>query len=184
MVGLAGCATPRAAAPNPFEIDVSEYGRVFDAAVLVLREQGFRVDRQDYRMGVVTTLPLDAPTLMEPWRAANTSSAPSHDSTLNAQRRLVRVSLTPMDQTLGPDAYLLSVEATLERRSWPDRRLTGSTNGHTIVAPLSDTPLELRQRGVVSESWRPMGRDAQLEDRLIAAIVRTSFGLRRPRDLP
>lgn len=180
--GLTACAAPELTTPNPFQIDDREYARVFDASILVLRDYGFRVDRKDYRFGVITTMPLDSPTILEPWRGLNSTADQASEATLNSDRRIVRVNLEP-DPTGQPD-YLLRVEVTVERRQQPQRRLTGSTDGYRLLGSLSRTPGEWSQRGIGSTYWTPISRDPYLEERLLAAIVRRSLQLRRTGEVP
>src|SRR5690349_11455274 len=88
-----GCAHAVRYRPNPAEVDAREYDLMFAAAQDVLRDYGFEVDRRDYRFGTVTSRPLIAPTVLEPWRVTNTTAAQALAATTNHQRRLVSVTL-------------------------------------------------------------------------------------------
>lgn len=81
--------------PNPSSVDGQAYDRLYDAAIRLLRDEGFVIDQQDYRFGVVTTRPRTAPTVFEPWHGDNTTAAQTADSTLSHQRRTVTVTLKP-----------------------------------------------------------------------------------------
>ncbi len=84
----AACAPKQVLVDDPFEVDATDYGRVFDATVRVLRAYGFHVDRHDYRFGVITTRPLSAPSVLEPWHRTHTSESLGSQSTLNHLRRV------------------------------------------------------------------------------------------------
>ena len=186
-----GCAefTP---VPNPVETDPREYSRMYRAAIEVLRESGFELDRRDFRYGRITTQPLASPTMMEPWHTSNTTAYQALESTLHDQRRRVCIFWdpitsvprhVPIDQetqlgpTLSADSQL-RVEVLVERREFSDRYLTGSTAGHRVFGSLSALPDELTQRGInTAQYWRPLGRDPYLEQRLLARIVRKSLTL-------
>ncbi len=167
-----------AVSPTQLDIDAREYRRLFDAALLVLRDAGFTLDRRDYRLGIITTRPLFAPTIFEPWHSRHASAATTFESTFNDQRRLVRVSLPPAqpadDNTTEPamaDTYQLIVEVQIERRQHGLQRLEGSTDAGQLVGSMRRT----EQADTDSDHWRPMGRDVALEERLLQQIVRRSF---------
>ncbi len=165
--------------PTQIDIDAREYRRMFDAALLVLRDAGFVLDRRDYRFGIITTRPLFAPTIFEPWHARHTSSSTTLESTFNDQRRLVRVSLLPAQPTLPDDAtqplntdtYQLIVEVQLERRQHGLQRLEGSADAGHVISSMRRTDRANNQ----SDHWRAMGRDTALEERLLQQIVRRSL---------
>lgn len=207
-VGCQATLRPYAAAPNPVAIDAREYDRVYAAAIDVLRDYGFRVDRQDHRFGVVTSHPLSSPTVGEPWYPQNTTLAQAMESTLNHVRRVVTVTLEPvspedeaaMAELAGaldgdapetapadaappvpsdPQTYLLRVEVVTENEQVPVRRLTMATQSDRY-SNLDSVPVEWQERGITARYWLPTGRDPHLEQRLIRAIVERSLELPEP----
>lgn len=185
----AGCRTPRAIAPNPFEIDRAEYARIFDASQEVLRQEGFTLDRRDYRFGRIDTQPLGSPTLFEPWRPTNSTAYQTYASTINYQRRFVIITLEPIPAAppatapaatapAEPTAYNLRLEVQLQQLEIPARQLTGSAQGQRVQSRLRDVPVELRDRAIVGSYWRSLGRDLYLEQRLLAAIIHRSMQLK------
>ena len=188
---LAGCTAQIQGLSNPLEIDHEEYARMFDAAVLVLREPGYVVEHQDYRFGTITTKPSGSSTILEPWRSDNTTSDQALTSTFNYQRRLVTVTLEPDSSdnkepgsSVGPFAdstattiYLLRIQVLIERLIVPTTHMTGSTSPGRMVANLAEVPTQWRRQGMKMQYWRPIGRDVHLEQRLIDAIVRQSLQL-------
>lgn len=175
-------------APNPVEIDRIEYTRIYNAAVEVLREYDFQVDRHSHRFGTITTRYLASPTIFEPWRKSNTTSDQAWENTFNQQQRRVIVTLEPTDvgddrrmtrraPNLEPAAYRLRVEVFVERREHPNRYLAGATAGHGVFGTLTAEPGELSQRGVRGPYWRPLGRDPLLEQRLLADMIRRSLAM-------
>lgn len=182
-----GCNRPFREAPNPVEIDVREYDRMFQASVDVLREYGFRVNRQDRRFGRVTTHPLNSPTIFEPWRAYNTTAEQMWQSTFTNMQRTVTVFIEPKSPDSKPDgagetqrptrnskpeieAYSLRVEVLLENHQLPTRRMIPAQGGR-MFSSLSEVPQRWQGRGIESSYWLPIGRDPYLEDRLIRDIV-------------
>ena len=169
---LGGCqAVPDQ--PNPVRIAADDYGRLFHASVDVLREYRFRIDRQDYRFGVVTTDPLDAPTIFEPWDSTNSTLKQVEQATLSHLRRTVTVSFDraedESDAADGAD-YELDVSVALQRKSVPVRRLSGKTR-RNVFSTLSAVPYEWAKRGIPAVYWEDIGRDEELERRLLARII-------------
>lgn len=183
-----GCHHERVEVSNPIEIDRAEFTRIYDAALKILGDYGFRIDRHSHRLGTIATKYLASPTVFESWHTTNSTDRQSWESTLNHQRRRVIVSLEPAKPATGPneqtlpssvrtDQYRLHVEVFVERRQHPDRHLTGSTTGHGVYGTLTTTPGEWRERGIEGSYWRPLGRDVLLEQRLLADIIRKSIAM-------
>jgi hypothetical protein len=201
LLTLAGCASQTTIVTAPVEIDSREYARVFDASVLVLRELGYRVDRQDYRFGRVTTWPKGTATAAEIWRHEELTPYQSLEATLNSQRRSIIVMLDPIDaspdpdasttltgrpltplpgsptSTLGAQAYRLRVEVLIEEQQRPTEYLNGSTTGQRMNSNLREVPIELASRGIAATYWQPTGRDPYMESRIVAQIIRKSVEL-------
>lgn len=185
MLTTGGCHRPFTPAPSSLAIDAAEYDRMFLAGAQVLRDHGFRVDRQDYRFGQVTTRPADSPIALELWRPANTTPGQAWQSTLDHLRRTVTVFYEPIEYGDDVDEamrgelgdYALRIEVLMERRVQPTRRLTGRSGGN-VFSTLDDVPDEWRRRGIAASYWEPVGRDAYLENRLMRDIVAEAMGVR------
>lgn len=192
FAGSTGCAAPQQSVTiqNPVEIDTLEYTRMFDAAVMILRDEGFHIDREDYRFGTITTRPVSASTMLEPWKDDNTTDDQSAQSTISQQRRQITITFEPResdgrkpdDRTwrLGDDSddspgYLMRAEVLVERLVLPVTYLTGSTDGRRVLGKLSSVPAEWQRRGITQAYWRPLRHDDHLEQRLLVQIVRRSF---------
>jgi len=175
-----GCASEPVLRGDQTRIAAADYGRTFDAAVEVLRRERLGVDRQDYRFGVITSHARPSPVLVEVWDSANSTAYQAVESTLNDQRRVVRITLQPIDaqatdnavpDAAAADQYVLRVEALIERFHNPQYHLSGSTQGHLAIAPLRAVPDEWRRRGIDGPFWTVVRRDPYLEERLLNAIV-------------
>ncbi len=163
---LVGCkASPPHA--NTQTLPSDQYRAVFDAAQAVLTDQGFTLDRTDYRFGMITTQPQQAPTVFEPWVNTHTTRELGQQATTLDLRRTVRVELAPDDATEA--THRVRVEVFVEQRQHPNRRLT-HTAGRNVFSSLRDTPAELQARGITGSYWQPLGRDPQLETQLLHAI--------------
>lgn len=174
----AGCSRSIVQADNPTPIKASEYRDTFEAAVQVLRDYGFTIDRRDYRFGRIITLPLGSPNLFEVWNPQNTTGHQAVESTLASERRRVNITITgrpgDADHADTHTGYTLAVEVVLERKQIPTRRLAGSAR-RNVFSNLAAPPKDLIDRGVTASYWQPVGRDPYLEARLVRQIIeRTS----------
>lgn len=178
VVALAGCAARVERAPRPV-VEAAVYDATLTAAVTVLRDRGFVIDRHDRRYGVITTEPLGAATALEPWKRNNVNAHAALTHTLNDQRRVVTVTLTPVEPGQAEpgtepadeaDAYALGVEVQLERRQSVNRRVGGAPSNQ-VFNYVAATPVELRRRGIEGEYWQPVGREPALEQRIAEQIT-------------
>ena len=179
-----GCA-PRAMAPrhdNPFPITSGEYSRYFESAIGILRNEGFPIDREDYRFGTVTTQPMDSPTMFALGSSLNMTGNQTVGSTVNAERRQILVQIdrvAPPAKKSGGGLialpllhdYVLHVEVIVERHVKPTAYITGSAFGHRVISHLSGLPTEWKRRGIAADYWRPVKRDVELEQRLLHRII-------------
>jgi hypothetical protein len=181
---LTGCAAQTAIkdAPNPLEIDVTEYDRMFEATIAVLREQGMGVQVKDYRMGTIVSQPALSPSAMEVWRIENSVAGNRMEATLNKQRRIISVNLTPApgEPADNPQTYHMAVQVVIEQEQNPRHQLTGSTSGYRLISSYSQTPEELAQRGITGRYWYPVGTDPLLENKLLRTIVHRSLTIDMP----
>lgn len=152
-----------------------QYDAVFDAAVATLRDLRFDVDRTDRRFGVVTTEPLIASSVVEPWYRDNTTARQALESTLHKQRRTVRIELKPTADA-PPDgpagAYQLQVVVDVERQYHPPRPIHTSALGRVTYrrAERRYRPIET-EAGIEESYWLSLGRDELLERRLAQMIL-------------
>lgn len=184
LTWLAGCGRQPVNIDNPIGLSTGEYHDVFDAGVAVLRDYRFELNRRDRRFGVITTQPLTASSVIEPWYPDNTTSDQVLESTLNHDRRTVRLMIEPIDggpmdrtATAGaapttPLAYQLRLEVLIERQHVPDQPLhTAVVGGLGFVRDTTTTHAYASERGSETAYWYPIGRDALLEQRLVRDIL-------------
>jgi len=160
---LAACQSA-ARMEQPLAIEADDYTRTYEAALHSLRDHGFAIDRQDHRFGVITSEPLAAPTLLEPWKPSHTTLGQTVESTVNDQQRIARIRLVPRAE--AHEQYDLSVEVIVQRRQLPARRLSGSTTPRRMFNNQRQVPQPLREQNVPRSYWREVGRDRELEQRL------------------
>jgi hypothetical protein len=190
---LGGCTRAIVKAPDPIRIDAREYSAVFDAAILVLRDEGFIINRKDYRFGVVNTRPFFSPSVFEPWHVQNTTSYQTLESTLNSERRTVEVTIQPagpipgVGAGAGTDAgalpgapnpdYQLRVEVLIERHEFPVYQLSGSTSSYSVIDTYGGPSQLQTERGLAGTYWVPIAHDPYMEQQLISKIIKRSIQL-------
>lgn len=192
-----GCAGPTPQVANPIPIAMEEYPSIFDSAMAVLQEAGFSIDRRDRRFGVVTTQPQLTPTVFEPWKPDYNLTDHHVQSTVNFQRRVIRVGIEqalggataeslgkPVTEA-GPN-LVMRVTVTIYQQQHPE-----IPPPNTVVSTVSFTDGKAgRSRAVVSERgvekpfWQAAGRDENLEKHLVAMILKRSIHTQGQKDKP
>lgn len=178
--------------PNPLPIESAAYDPAYEASIDVLREAGFRIAQRDYRFGTVSTHPKGSPTLVEFWVGDNTTLRQGVGSTLSDIRRSVRIELEPRQGGEAGEAaetdpgngatgraiegYTLRVEVSEQRQQVPVRRMTGSVRTG-VFSELREVPEEWSRRSIARSYWEPIGRDPQLEQRLLRRIAERASAL-------
>ena len=169
---LAACqSAPPVAAPQPLFIPAARHDLALKAAAGTLRDLGFRIERFDVRMGVVSTEPEGIPTSGEWWHG-NAPVRSDWEAKANLQDLRHRVRLTLAPKAVGEGGlpapatgYLLSAEAAVERLDTPTRRVTAGWSNPS--SRLSEVPEHWRTRGVEDALWQPVGRDHALEQAIL-----------------
>lgn len=187
---LSGCA---AEVPEVFTFDAERYPAVAKSVTAAMREERFIVDRNDPRLGVFTSKPLTSPTILEFFKADNSTMAQAWESTANLQRRRVRVVIEPEKEKEGEyDAEQLANMSqvtlnppppTFEHPSGPlnlrvmvfvDRAHQPLWQVETTTRRLSSHAIDpqLRERRMQPLYWEPISRDPFMEQRLMRRIIR------------
>ena len=143
------------------------YDNLWQQATSLLNRTGFTLDRQDYRLGVLTTQPLPSPQFVEIWRPQQASVTDAMENTLNNQRRLVRIAISKVPEK--PDFYEISIQVLVERETNPSEKIggpvfiEGSGFGRNAVTLRSDYAAPKDEPG----QWVTLGHDPDLEKKLI-----------------
>jgi len=177
VAAVSGCGTfapqgPLLPVQNPQFVPVNDREFLFNQVVdtvddyfRIRREQRVRVADGVIVEGRIDTFPEIAGTALEPWKRDSTPGFERQQATLQTIRRTATVRVTP---TQG--GYLVSVVVTkeLEDLSAPQNSNTAAailTHGSSIEPEQLPTPGE-----PVTLGWIPVGRDQELETRILAEI--------------
>lgn len=171
--GSAGCASlggMRAVAENPMAIPSADFEAVWKAAVVAVDEY-FVIAKEDRLQGKITTDPKPGATLLEPWEGDSVGFGERFECSLQTIRRYSIVTVRP----LATGGYTVQVEVfkELEDLVQPERQSAGRAVFN------NQFPLN-RTREVVGPvqapvGWIPRGRDAKLEQAILAKIRSALF---------
>lgn len=145
----------------------ANYDRVWEQAMQVLAKTGFILDRQDYRLGVLTTRTLASSQIVEFWKPQQTDSSSAWENTINTQRRMVRITIARVP--LKPEFYEIGIQVLVERETNPSEVLggpiflEGSGFGRAAVSLGSDYAPPVPEK----EIWIRLGHDPKLEKKLL-----------------
>jgi hypothetical protein len=148
----------------------ASYENVWQQALLLISRTGFTLDRRDYRLGVITTQPLPSAQFLEFWKPQHASVTNAMENTVNSQRRLVRLTISPVPGK--PDFYQVAVQVLVERESNPSEILggpifiEGSGFGRNAMALRSD------YAELAAPRWVLMGHDPRLEKKLLDELFK------------
>jgi len=174
----AGCQLPPAPAePTVERVAVGsnqDQERLWEAVGDTLRAHFFSLDRQDRVTGVITTLPKTRAQAMEFWRPQPQPAYYWLEANIHTIRTQATVNLPTAPREDSPDAAQ-PVEVRVERYRYrlPERQVDNPAAALRIFS--ADAPtVSTGQMERPSETarWIPLGRDAVMERRLLADILR------------
>ncbi len=184
-LAAAGCAAPKAVT---FEAPPGRYAEAFEAARNELRAAGFELDRVDAQSGVITTRARASAGVFTPWIGDESTPEAEFESTLNLQRRHVRIDFEPATiaaaggqpppaDTASPvdlRAYSGPIQArvsvSIERRS-----RTGLQVSDVSVRLMNQTT-DPSPAGPRPAAWRVVREDEALAGRLAGQIAHALAG--------
>jgi hypothetical protein len=154
--------------PAVTQIDDADFYKLWNACREELHSRFFIIDREDYRDGMLTTLPLVSKQALELWRRDAVTVEAISESTLATIRRTVRFQLTKRED----GSFTATPRVLVERWSSTERRLTAIYEVHSAYSgprPIADVQTD---RGVVgpADYWYATARDEDLERDLATAI--------------
>jgi hypothetical protein len=158
--------------PAVATVTAGDFDALWQSMYRVTRNAGFRPDRQDYRLGIFTTLPLVSSQLFEPWRFDTGSLYSRTESSLATVRRTVRWDVSRDDD----GTFSASAKVLIERYSVIEHRVTFSAQYQEIFALTLEEQRNQRLQAtdpaafaadpIPAAYWYAIGRDEALEKRL------------------
>ena len=199
LLGLPGCARQRATTapatgratdidrrlaepaywynrPATSTVTADDFDNLWAACERAARDRGFRVDRADFRSGVLTTHPLTSKQAFEVWRRDVVTLPDVAHSSLHTTRRTVRFEISAKED----GSFEAAPKVLVERYSVVEHRITSASQYRDIFALTREEALReedrqrnplLQQEGIPSSYWYAIGRDEALEKTLATAIA-------------
>lgn len=138
---------------------------IWDATLDTLREHGFEPEVQDRANGRITTRPTTGKQWHEPWRK---DIADNYDVMMASLHTIQRAATVQFVH--DPDGWKADVIVRMYQLSEPEPQITTASSVlHGYTGALPDR--EGRRHGT-RRQWRDLGRDGEMESRLLGEIVR------------
>jgi hypothetical protein len=165
--------------PDNAQVKAADFQKLWTACEDVARDYLFRLDRQDYREGVLTTEPMVSGQWYEPWRRDEHTFYDLAEASFATMRRNIRFEFTRE----GDDLWRMSPKIVVERQSVMERRITSVV----LYRVLFSQPREAMTSGppgsreadagitLPAKYWYPVRRDAEFEQ-VIAKAVQKKLG--------
>ncbi len=163
------------AKPGRANATCGNYDALWQNSMRVAHADGFFIDREEYRDGLLTTKPLISAQIFEPWRNDVGDLRGAVQSTIATVRRTIHFDIRKL-----PDGrYSVVPKVLIERHSLAERRITSVTEYLDVFAvdrPL-DQPYTEEGVALVPDYWYAVGRDYALEKKLVRQLENSLAGL-------
>ena len=150
-------------------VEEADMDRLWEAALHVLRDHRFPLDRVDRRSGSITTLPVTSQAFFEFWRHDVDTAYDLMEATLRTVRRSARVQVDRWEDAAEAE---LTVTVRQETFATPERQYNSSASSLRIFG--DSLPGVRGERRLTREDdyWIDVGRDGAMERRLLEHIIR------------
>ena len=146
-----------------------DFDELWNASRDALVDDGFTIDRIDYREGTLTTLPLISKQAYEFWRNDVVDARDLAQSSLGTMRRTVWLTI----KRLPDGAFDAAPKVVVERYATVERRITSAAQYRDIFSiRLVDVSRDVEQTGMAipAEYYYAIGRDHALEKQLMQSV--------------
>jgi hypothetical protein len=146
-----------------------QFQPLWDACEHTARSYLFQLDRQDYRLGVLTTKPMVSKQFWELWRGDTGTFHEEIENSLATIRRTVRFEIEHTDD----GTYVMTPRVLVERQTIVERRVTSVTQTRLAFTGPGVPTREAITSDVIdlpTTYWTPIGRDTVLEKKLAEKV--------------
>jgi hypothetical protein len=170
----AGPATTQATtAPAPPSVQSGNFIALWRACEDAAREFGFALDRQDYRGGVITTLPLISKQFFEVWFNDVQTAGDLAESSLATYRRTLRFDI----RKTAVGGYTATPTVTIERYALAETPITSSVYLRNAFRPRTDQGMRgspEADRGIIlpRHYWYVTGEDEAVQKAVARRVKR------------
>jgi len=160
------------AQPPSSVVVASDLDTLIEACREVTRRFGFRVDRTDYRLGLVSSYPLISSQFFEFWESDVRTLKDSREASMRTTRRTIRWDIARRDD----GKFEAAPKVLVERQSVAEQRITsvalyrGAFNRASGRERQTGTKESDEGIDIPPRYWYSVGRDPALERDLAAAL--------------
>lgn len=166
--------------PAVAEVRSGDFNNLWDAAKETVRGYQLAIDREDYRAGVITSVPEVSKQVFEVWRADAGTLDEAMANTVGAIRRTIRLEVSRG----GDGTFTLVPKVLVERQSIFERRVTDvSQYRFAFAGPARAQPARTAvtldpetYQDVPVKYWYPIGRDLEMERQVARRVEREMKG--------
>jgi len=167
-------ATPRywLNKPAPYHATAADYDLLWYACEGAARHALFRLDREDYRDGVIITYPLISRQVFEFWRPDTPDIDDALKSSLSTIRRTIRFDIT----SNADGTWTATPKVLVEHWAQAEHRITTAFHYRSAfgLTPAETARTTAQDAGAPPPPppsyWYATGRDDTMEKRLAAAV--------------
>jgi len=145
-----------------------DFYKLWNACRTTVINDQFEIDQEDYRLGLLSTLPMISKQFFEFWRSdAGTPREVIWDS-LQTIRRTVRFDFSRE----ADGSYIVHPKVLMETSAHPERRITSQAQYSSAFSSIAETPTVLNDQGVAvpTRYWYAVGRDDAMEQELANSV--------------
>ena len=187
LLGVSGCSAfhrkpPPPQLPNPLEIPVSDHEFAWNQIVdtiddyfEITREERVRLIGNVLTEGRIETRPSAGASVIEFWRRDKTHGFQLWHGTFQSIRRFAEVRVAPASAGYGVQVI---VRKELEDLAQPESSSIGGVIKRydgSLIRPRGE-----RVGGALSLGWIPMGRDIELEQKILADLYARMYDVAPP----
>jgi len=161
------------AQPVATSVKTLDFDALFQAAQKSAQDYRFKLDRLDYRAGLITTTPLVSKQWFEVWRKEVIGFHDQQIASTATLRRTVRFEIARRED----GRYELSPQVLVERQAIAGGRVTTVVHSARALSPSGSGSIEA-DAGIVlpTNYWYAVGRDENLERALARQIEKRLSG--------
>jgi len=161
------------AQPPTAVVESIDFDKLVNVCESVAQDYLFKVDRVDYRSGLITTQPLVSSQFFEPWRFDNQTLYDVEESSIATIRRTIRFEITRQ-----PDlTWQMAPKVLVERQAIAERRITSVVLYRSVFSAVQQNHLRPTgtpesDEGVILQPryWYLLRRDPDFERVLANAV--------------
>lgn len=164
-----GCHKPaQPEGPTVEAIENDQVDSIWAAAESVLRKHDFQIDRQDRAVGVLSTLPTTSQQFFEVWRQDVADPYSLGQASLHTMQRKAQVRF--IREPAGRH-WTIEMQVDVYRLSTPEHQVTSASSALLAFSGALPTATgQIGQNAAKAREWVHLGRDGELESRLLSQI--------------